>query len=773
MRSAVWVSLALAASVLAACGKEGEGAGPNEPGTPGGSSSRAFSQFDPLAGTVPFPFFGLQNPATSRLSLPLQDRTNPLAPANAPVNAANLLDGFSTVASAFTDFIGFVNLDTARAGGLLVIEVNIDVSSGAPVPVPRLLSQSTDAGATGDYVVQNYDARDNSLGLPISSFRTRLMIEPARPLKPATTYVLALTNRLLSTDGVPVDRSPFFRIVSSSTPVASQAEPVLGTLSETQIATLEAIRQAETSRILPVVVGVAQQALSPTFTTDEVVLAWSFTTQSIGDTLAQVVALAPVTSFDALVPIGTTDQIGALLGLPLPPGATIFKTVMRNVPYYLADNSAPPPAGVPLPNPLTAYWLADPAFRAGGVATNGVPCDNIPAPVLPPPAGTLPDSTTRCFPRPLPRSVQNLPVLVAVPNGQGGTPAAIPGGFPVAIFQHGITQNRSNLLFIASSLARAGFVSVAIDLPLHGVTDPASPLRVAGVGERNFDLDVASQDASCSTTAPFTPDGAVDCSGSHFINLASLATSRDNLRQAVADLSTLARSARALPGLDLNPTLPVSFVGHSLGGIVGATFLGVSNDVGAASLGMPGGGIGKLLDASATFGGVVAAGLAANGVNEGTDSYETFLRIGQTVIDSADPINYAVAARAAHPIHLIEVLGDQVVPNNAIDVAGVTVNGYLSGTDPLIRIMGQVQPAQPVNFAGAPLAVEMPQVFLNTTGAPNGLGVAVPFRQGEHGSLLDPGDTETSLAVTVEMQTQIANFLASGGQCLPVGASCQ
>ncbi len=756
------------AMMLAACNKSGDGAGSNEPGTPDGSESRAFSLFDPLAGTVPFPFFGLQNPATSRVSLPLRDPSNPSAPANGPVNAANLLDGFSTVASGFTDFIGFVDLATAASGGLLVIEVNIDPATGRPVP--RLLSQSADGGATGDYVIQNYDALDAATGRPLSEVRTRMMIEPAVPLKQATTYVLAVTNRLLSTDGVPVSRSAFFDAVSSSTAVQSQDRPELAGLSDAQLATLEAIRQAETGSILPLVVGVGQQALSPTFSTDDVVLAWSFTTQSITDTLEQVVDAAPAATFDALTPVGTTDQIGQLLGLPIPPGATIYKTVLRGVPYFLADNSAPPPAGVPLPNPLTNYWLADGSYRAPRFTTNGVPCSNLSTPSL---SGSSPDSTTRCFPRPLQRSLQDLPVLVAVPNGQGGAPAAVPGGFPTTIFQHGITQDRSNLLLIASSLARAGQVSIAMDLPLHGIVDPTSPLRVAGVGERTLNLDVSTQNADCDTTAQFAPDGIPDCSGSHFINLVSLATSRDNIRQAVSDLTVLARSIPSLPGVAINTTAKPSFIGHSLGGIIGTTFLGVSDDVGTASLAMAGVGIGKLLDGSVAFGDDVAAGLAGNGIVEGSDGYETYLRVAQQVLDSGDPANYAVAARATRPIHVVEILGDDAVPNNAINNPVVTVDGYLSGTDPLIRLMGLQLPDSPVNFSGSPLAVDDPQVFFNTAGAANGLGVAVPFTQGTHGSIIDPGSTATSLAVTQEIQTQIATFLATGGQCLPIGASCQ
>ncbi len=53
------------------------------------------------------------------------------------------------------------------------------------------------------------------------------------------------------------------------------------------------------------------------------------------------------------------------------------------------------------------------------------------------------------------------------------------------------------------------------------------------------------------------------------------------------------------------------FVGHSLGGIVGGSFLGVNGASGASVLAMPGGGIAKLLDGSQSFGPRIRAGLEA------------------------------------------------------------------------------------------------------------------------------------------------------------------
>jgi len=178
----------------------------------------------------------------------------------------------------------------------------------------------------------------------------------------------------------------------------------------------------------------------------------------------------------------------------------------------------------------------------------------------------------------------------------------------------------------------------------------------------------------------------------------------------------------------------------------------------------PGGGIAKLLDGSKTFGPVISAGLAAAGVAEGSDDYETFLRFAQTLVDSSDPINFAAAASANHPIELIEVVNDLVVPNSVPQSPGtatldrVVEAGTLSGTDPLIAQLG-------LTVLG-PLTtpVTTPNIV---TGA--SLDYAVRFATGEHGSVLDPTDFP---AVTQEMQSEAAQFLASGGRCLAIGGRC-
>lgn len=715
--------MALALLFLSACGggdDEGEAA----------AKQAAFSLFNPVAAsaTVPFPFDGFFAGATDpTLNIP--------NPSNAPfVTQANLLDGFSTTASLFTDLLGPVDFDTLDEGLRL-----IDSATG------QVLVQGI------DYTVQGSVATSQNpisgAEEPISSFRSRILIEPLKPLAPATRYIVVLTREILSSDGVPAEPAELFRVVRSATPVAEQNVQALTALTPTQKATLETVR---TDLIRPIVSALASFGIAE----ENIVLAWSFTTQSVSNTLDRLQAQSTATTLG----LRNTGLTLANLDAALPAVANVYAGSIA-LPYYLSVPAAEDPTA-----PLTSFWLADAARPDVSKTFLGNPCGAFVAV-----AGLSPSvSTTACFPDPVKQADVTVPVLVTVPNANSGH--AMPeGGWPTVIFQHGITGNRSQMLAIAPALSLAGFAVVAIDLPLHGITpqDSTAALRINGVPERTFDVDYVD-----NSTGAAGPDAAVDASGTHFINLSSLITSRDNLRQAVSDLIVLTKSVPGAVLLDtggapestrLSPQ--IRYVGHSLGGIVGGTLLGVDQTIGAATLAMPGGGIAKLLDASKTFGPRIAAGLAASGLTEGSDDYETFERFAQTLVDSADPINYAVSAATRHPIHLIEVINDKVVPNVAEAGAAnehydrVTISGYLSGTGPLYQTMGLAVQG-PLDV---PLAA--PEILLGPAARNN----AVVFSQGDHGSILSPA---ASAAAMQEMQRQTASFLASNGLCLPIGGSC-
>ncbi|WP_421718083.1 hypothetical protein [Algiphilus sp.] len=87
-------ALAVMALILGGCSRVEES---EDGGIPKGN---LVSLFEPTTGTVPFPFDGLFSGFT--------DPTLNIPSSQPPAQAANELDGWSTTASIFTDFIGFL-----------------------------------------------------------------------------------------------------------------------------------------------------------------------------------------------------------------------------------------------------------------------------------------------------------------------------------------------------------------------------------------------------------------------------------------------------------------------------------------------------------------------------------------------------------------------------------------------------------------------------------------------------------------------------------------
>lgn len=886
--------------LLAACSRAPDGAV---------SEVGLLSLFDPIglnpslcgAPAIPFPNNALFADGASPTGVTPDTTLNIPSTASTAV-AANLADGFSTTASIFTDVLGDVDFSSI-SNALVILEADATpriLTAGvdyAIQPSPAMAPVSGTGGCAIDATVNTLPAKFQ----PILQQRSRILIEPLKPLAPSTTYIVALTRDLKSADGVPALPNEFFPLVNSDTklcklgstgsdatgtelPCSDAAAPadaasrtgatVLNflappatcptcTSAAVKLATLETLRR---NLVRPTVTGfksLANALRDPDIADEDLVIAWSFTTQSISATLATLNAIAQPKTFA----VGNSGlSTGDIPGIDPADRADIYVGTLDAVPYYLddaanANDFASQCIGATPGVSCDGFWGNDGTVTAGSTAFvpwtplgnyDGDPdTPDTPAPCSGPPfnfQNTAPLSTTNCHRIPAERSQENLPVLLTVPNANSGQTKPVTG-WPVVIFQHGITGNRTQALALAGAMASGGMVVVAIDLPLHGLV-PADSVAtcgslanndfyISGGAERTFDLDLVN-----NTSGAYEPDGIVDCSGTHMINLGSLITSRDNLRQAVADQIHLVKSLLAANPVNLDGDVDtddidetrIHFAGMSLGGIVGGTLLGVNTDIKAASLNVPGGGIAKLLDASASFGPRIAAGLAgvafssdssgAGSPFEGTDTYETFNRFAQQLLDPADPINYAVAANAAHRIHLIEVIGDTVVPNSAFSTCPATplaagigatatsngtpaetrqaaclasgllvganavtgaacpgiattgvcagnaaqdetlISAFLSGTEPLITQLGL-----PVTGPITP-----PGTAANQANA-DGIDVAVQFAIGTHSSLLSPagvgeGNETQFLPVTCEMQRQTVSYLASNGTQLAVGGSC-
>jgi pimeloyl-ACP methyl ester carboxylesterase len=424
--------------------------------------------------------------------------------------------------------------------------------------------------------------------------------------------------------------------------------------------------------------------------------------------------------------INTSDVNPAWPGI-----ADIYQGIIT-LPYYLDAPTDENPAAQ-----LATRWQAAPGAYVP-------PFDEF---------GLDPTSThiTIANPIPVKKGDQTVPIIVTVPNASSGQtkPAS---GWPVVIFGHGIAKNRIDALGVADTLASQGYAVVAIDHPLHGVSPDAEPSQApfwientqfaAIANERTFDSDFLN-----NVTLQFGPDELIDPSGVISIPAAigNLLGGRDNLRQGAIDLSVVALSISSMDiNLDAQPDLDASnmaYAGLSWGAMYGTLFVAIEPLITRAVLLSPGGGIARFAVESQEYGAQVNAILAQAGLEPGTADYEGFLLLWQTALDASDPINWSVDASTKTPIMLHEVINDLYIPNYVLTAP-------LSGTEPMIRIMGL-------------------DAYSTSQVGPDGLRSAARFvPPAEHAQILSP--TYGSPAAYLEKQKQMASFIDSHGGAIEV-----
>ncbi|MEM9103551.1 MAG: hypothetical protein AAGB12_14655 [Pseudomonadota bacterium] len=731
--------------------------------------------FQPAQGRLPIPNDILFSDTLDlTLNIPVADETD----LSNPTVQLNTIDGWSTISpiviSFETDTSGLsLNPDSiiggetvrifrvvtaydAYAGGSPLIDQSLAVAlddSGTPLISP-LTGGEIPLPSTVPVQVAAELVPDVDYTIQFSSIDPRNLTLEILPLRPLATraengagasYVLVLTNGMEDTSGTGVVADGQYDVARTGNLPENATDALIG---------------------LSALVRTIESAVSTHVDPESIVLSLQFTTQGSGivldavkDTVLAQIPAIPSSGFTAVAPVcnilGNCDAITAG-GL----NDAVAYQGQLTLPYYLEAWQGD---AATITGPMEGFWEAPP--------TVNVPTGDPDNPMV---AVDNPLGTNLSYANKVPeiKSWETIPVLVTVPSVAPPT-----DGFPVVIFQHGITADRSNALAIAQTFANAGtgYAVVAIDLPLHGIPAvqendlrdatsqalagllsvngtyvpseyvPGSILAPSLVRERTFQVDYISNTDATSRA----PDGIPDTSGAHFINLASLLTSRDNLRQAVADLFSV---YKALPTMDVNNdgtlgdlnAANVSFIGHSLGGIVGGAFGALQTELQAVALVNASGGIARLVQESPTLGPSVLGGLASVGVVQGTSDFESYMLALQSALDSVDPINfgdeYIVAPE--RPILLTQVVGDSVVINQS-------ANFPLSGTEALARSYGLEKVTAPI------LSPQVVRGFLS-------------YSEGVHSSFLNPA---VSADVTTVMQQTVAGFIASGGMTLPFDPS--
>ena len=466
-----------------------------------------------------------------------------------------------------------------------------------------------------------------------------------------------------------------------------------------------------------------------------------------------------------------------------------------SLPYFLATPTAENPLA-----PVNEFWTA---ACDSGIVLAGAPAEALAA-ATPGPNDALCSAiglrdlqvggqnldrdrnVTRFNPLPQRNGRENgneiLDVQVTVPNievaaGLGIQLTMPENGWPVVILVHGITSQKEDMLAISGALSLAGLATIAIDQPLHGT--------------RGFDINPLN---------PGDEINATTVSPTAFLNLGVLPTARDNNRQSLSDLLGLRLGLHAvvnMTGLDslMLDASNVSVMGVSLGAINGGSFTSVTNQplpgdlaplsslfsVQAASLDSPGGGFAQFLLDSPSFGPLVQALLTQasnptfqalltemfpNGPSDAElvqaflafiaaasdeqvaqleGAFAQFAFAAQTVVGPSDPINYFGALGDTTPVHVLTVIGDggQNLPDQVIPpLTSIPLSGQFAVANQLgvSRISSSTQTTEP-------------------------MGGHVLFTSGAHASSLSPF---ADPAVTLEMQTQVAAFLSSGGRAIPI-----
>ncbi|WP_162844303.1 alpha/beta fold hydrolase [Photobacterium jeanii] len=560
-----------------------------------------------------------------------------------------------------------------------------------------------------------------------------LQILPLRPFAAATQHVLVVSNGLKSTSGDAVKPSVAFNDLLQN----EQTDPLL------------AAYKAQTEALFTTL---GDEAITP----DNTFYIAAIKTQSIGKVLKSLVK-NPEADANGLTSADTPEE--HLVGAGLPPEVldTIVGRVVGGIignpdidpnfcdsnvgdgllvecvrklqatvklPYYLADSSAINHTNCAIDSNNQAdarFWFKTDGIKVDDNETyfdsyrfTRESCQPLYSAWHVEGEGTIRDPLM-----PISTATQELQVQVVLPNPDR-TP--MPNdGWPVVLFAHGITAakefgNGGMLLldnFVQAELANQGYAVIAIDHPLHNTR------AVDFDGDGSYEVNVSQ-----SLRGLFSGHEQADVK--NFLKADALLTSRDNLRQSIADLINL----RASLDQGLNFTYPTNIaerfdsenvfvMGHSMGAIAGASFSGIVAEsdlaLNGAILANPGGGIGGILMNSVWLGhsevppaikampefhqrmatelGLESVAAVRQYAEQNPSDYKLksddvakvyfseFQYLMQAVVDTVDPLNYGNELKET-PILSLSVTGSISQQPALQDIAG----NYFTTADQTVPI---------------------------------------------------------------------------------------
>ena len=262
-------------------------------------------------------------------------------------------------------------------------------------------------------------------------------------------------------------------------------------------------------------------------------------------------------------------------------------------------------------------------------------------------------------------------------------PKNVTGPVPVVIFGHGLVTERRFVLAVGDALAAKGYAAISIDFPYHGSRTycaTGGPISVVNPLDGSLaSLNPCASGSTCNDEGKCVDAqgngnhlatwGVINmpiASGAVFLEIDHIANSKDHFQQALIDLGALDRSLRLgnwqpLLGHAID-TSHIYYAGQSLGGIMGAVFLGTNPDISRAVLNVPGAGLIPMFDDSTFFSAQLDAFFTRQKVDRASFEGRRFLTVAHWFMDAVDPqhLGPTIAQRA---LMLQMATLDIIIPN--------------------------------------------------------------------------------------------------------------
>jgi hypothetical protein len=719
---------------------------------------------DPARGLVPLPIDLLRDATTGHLTALAActlagSKLDSMG--NCPSAAAGgfeALDGFSTTGAILGPTSELIEAKTITATSLQLYDLT-DPAHPALVPASNLILEpcefTSGCGALNPLSpVIAIQPAGPTAGDPSSVFRTK-------PLKDNTDYAVVMTTGIHDKAGNPIGPGTVAKIVRFQNAISISGKSQLVGIDDATAAQVEKMRV----ELQPVFSTLAAGGVDSA----HVAMAYTFHTQTI---------------------LSTAVKLGAL-------------------PYST-------PAATAQTGAVTNETAAV-AFAKYGVNPVAVPSNHIHE-ILEVDITTfnLLDDITGAFnPDPTMAAPETIHVMIATPLNPavtvcGGALAALAPAkcAPLMVFRHGLGGGRADMLTVADTYAANGMVTIAIDAAKHGdrayCTSGEATTTIPGVT-----VPQCSGAGTCVTTLPSGAQGDTEppgkcttgffyrpvssfCSGnpvacgyngtngipvdsSNYLVTSNFFRTRDTFRQDFIDQSQLIRALAFLPGgtstnsvftymisvgggaVVIDPT-KVYFSGQSLGSIQGVGDVATNPRISKAAFNVGGGTVVDIFTNSPAFVASTNALLASLGVVPGTSQYLQFLVVAKTVLDPADPINYAGHLTGNT---LPNLLADQsgATPQATKKVLAQAANCDATVPNPFNLILAEnfttvgPLPSGPAFFAGGTGTF---QLFTGPGFIPANFGTCATGAL-EHGFLTD----WTTAATTFSAQSDISAFVVS------------